>query len=264
MQTIRNRESAQRSRNQRKVHLTTLESRVLELQDRNEALESELRDLRGSRTNSPLTTAVSPPVTATSTTLTLADIAPPPTGVDVKPVLGTSAPTTTATPELALLRDRVAQLEAILTQLVPLLSPLPAPCTPSPLSLPTANLPVTAAIGIPTQSDNILHLDFQPRTDIAGLTSTLLARHPAAVATLRPGRMALQRARTSMVSRTHSVSRGCYVSSGMINTVARIVLASARLRDWTPSSARSPTRRKMFEARRVGRKGIRQSLKRMW
>ncbi|KAK8846867.1 hypothetical protein IAR55_005957 [Kwoniella newhampshirensis] len=152
--TIRNRESAQRSRNQRKAHLAYLETRVMELEEENRALKrgelstpsprpaSNATLSPGSssgREASPAQSVMSlandlgiPTELVSGTGVKLSNVAPPPADLhleDVKPVIAASpsratTPTTTQDPLIELraanaaLRERVSLLENLVKQVV--------------------------------------------------------------------------------------------------------------------------------------------------
>lgn len=147
LQTIRNRESAQRSRNQRKAHLAWLEARVVELEAENRALRSGSAPSTPSKTresspaNSVLSLAsdlgIPPEIVSAGGGVSLATVAPPSADVlvDIKPVVEAPATPTPAQPpqaqimtpmppsnpadmhvENAALRWRVSMLENIVKQ----------------------------------------------------------------------------------------------------------------------------------------------------
>ncbi|KAL1409722.1 hypothetical protein Q8F55_003718 [Vanrija albida] len=109
--TIRNRESAQRSRNQRKAHLAWLEQRVVELEAENRVLRT------GSTPSSPMKTRESSPansivslasdlgipaeIVSAGGGVNLATVAPPPADVqeDIKPFISTTVAPPTEAPE---------------------------------------------------------------------------------------------------------------------------------------------------------------------
>ncbi|EKD02045.1 hypothetical protein A1Q2_03745 [Trichosporon asahii var. asahii CBS 8904] len=102
--TIRNRESAQRSRNQRKAHLAWLEARVVELEAENRALRtgsapsSPAKTRESSPANSVLSLAsdlgIPPEIVTAGGGVNLATVAPPPAHVleDIKPSIDPTAP----------------------------------------------------------------------------------------------------------------------------------------------------------------------------
>ncbi|EAL17558.1 hypothetical protein CNBM1240 [Cryptococcus deneoformans B-3501A] len=209
--TIRNRESAQRSRNARKAHVAWLEKRVVEL-------EAENRSLKGEPPTStdPVPTAATPepaaqppareastehdvlsfandlgiPAEVVSSGVSLSNVAPPPSSVDVdvKPIIEPS-PLTLASPAVVLtsnddlmaiktenanLRQRVTLLENLVKQVVAIanFSP-PVPST-------SQRTPVNQFASLPAQSS----LDWSSTlsaTSIlpAGLSSTLSPGLPA-------------------------------------------------------------------------------------
>ncbi|RSH83810.1 hypothetical protein EHS25_005425 [Saitozyma podzolica] len=166
--TIRNRESAQRSRNQRKAHLVWLEARVGELEAENRALRGDApppttSSRMGSSTydsntreNSPAQSVMSfandlgipPEIVSGSGGVNLASVAPPPADLDVivedvKPTLPLPTPTfaapmtapvvdsmTALHAENAALRERVVLLENLVKQVVALSSLSTVPAVP--------------------------------------------------------------------------------------------------------------------------------------
>jgi len=144
--TIRNRESAQRSRNQRKAHLAYLEVRVAELEKENRALrsgETPPPARSAEREASPAQSVISlandlgipHEIVSSSGGVNLATVAPPPADLDVKPVVTPASPMSTnvqATSsygdmsidsiqaENAALRERVGLLENLVKQVVAL------------------------------------------------------------------------------------------------------------------------------------------------
>ena len=170
---IRNRESAQRSRNQRKAHVAKLEERVKQLEDveeRLKELEEENAFLRSSSSSSgspPRSVrhglalserGASPALSVASSNLlpytgggvNLAAVAPPPRDLDmemdVKPTLPLLSDDTLAKVqgENAALRDRVARLEELVKHLTPLISlSLPPPTT---LTIPADPEPVAPVV----------------------------------------------------------------------------------------------------------------------
>ncbi|WVQ92387.1 hypothetical protein IAS59_006196 [Cryptococcus gattii] len=209
--TIRNRESAQRSRNARKAHVAWLEKRVVEL-------EAENRSLKGEPPTStdPVPTATTPEPTAqppareastehdvlsfandlgipseiVSSGVSLSNVAPPPSSVDVdvKPIIEPS-PLTLASPAVVLtsnddlmaiktenanLRQRVTLLENLVKQVVAIANFSP------PVSSTSQRTPVNQYASLPSQSS----LDWSSTlsaTSIlpAGLSSTLSPGLPA-------------------------------------------------------------------------------------
>ncbi|KAL0241952.1 hypothetical protein I308_106126 [Cryptococcus tetragattii IND107] len=209
--TIRNRESAQRSRNARKAHVAWLEKRVVEL-------EAENRSLKGEPPTStdPVPTAATPEATAqppareastehdvlsfandlgipseiVSSGVSLSNVAPPPSSVDVdvKPIIEPS-PLTLASPAVVLtsnddlmaiktenanLRQRVTLLENLVKQVVAIANFSP------PVSSTSQRTPVNQYASLPSQSS----LDWSSTlsaTSIlpAGLSSTLSPGLPA-------------------------------------------------------------------------------------
>ncbi|OXM76128.1 hypothetical protein C364_06232 [Cryptococcus neoformans Bt63] len=209
--TIRNRESAQRSRNARKAHVAWLEKRVVEL-------EAENRSLKGEPPTStdPVSAAATPEPTAqpltreastehdvlsfandlgipteiVSSGVSLSNVAPPPSSVDVdvKPIIEPS-PLTLASPAVVLtsnddlvaiktenasLRQRVTLLENLVKQVVAIanFSP-PVPST-------SQRTPVNQFASLPSQSS----LDWSSTLSAtsvlpAGLSSTLSPGLPA-------------------------------------------------------------------------------------
>ncbi|WWC59408.1 uncharacterized protein I303_101963 [Kwoniella dejecticola CBS 10117] len=154
--TIRNRESAQRSRNQRKAHLVYLEKRVVELEAENKALKGgETMSISGSPTSpssysareaSPAQSVISlandlgiPSVLVNGTGVRLSNVAPPPADLemeDVKPNIQQSPVPTSHQPlpqtgfatnstqldqlkaENSALRERISLLENLVKQVV--------------------------------------------------------------------------------------------------------------------------------------------------
>lgn len=165
--TIRNRESAQRSRNQRKAHLVFLEQRVNELEAENRALRAgETPPPRAStsssaeREASPAQSVISlandlgipPEIVSSSGGVSLANVAPPPADLetDVKPIIAPPSPVPVPQPtafgevtlthlqsENASLKERIGLLENLVKQVVALanLSGLPT-TTPTPVPPP--------------------------------------------------------------------------------------------------------------------------------
>ena len=145
-QTIRNRESAQRSRNQRKAHLAYLEVRVAELEKENRALRSgetppptRSAEREASPANSVISLAndlgIPPEIVSSSGGVNLATVAPPPADLDVKPVVAPASPPLTNVQgpplfgdmtinslqaENAAIRERVGLLENLVKQVVAL------------------------------------------------------------------------------------------------------------------------------------------------
>ena len=247
-QTIRNRESAQRSRNQRKEEFSSLKARVIQLEAENKALKSA----------SP--PPASPERTVDSLTMpltggmNLASVAPPPADLDmdVKPVTGLvdvkpdlpvlesfnqTLSTASLQAENTALRERVALLENLVKQVVALsdlggISALPTSdkhMTQSPLFDPDDSSPVDwDAVFTHSAPDIGLDATLSPAypTPLPSSTSTEprpnpLARHPAAVATPSPDG-SLQRARSSLV-----------VTTERLGMAARVVVALARRKGWT-------------------------------
>lgn len=161
IQTIRNRESAQRSRNQRKAHLANLEVRVAELERENRALRGETtgntpppssrsaeREVSPAQSVISLANDLGLPHDMVTYGVNLATVAPPPRdlddNVDVKPVVAAPSPArpTASTfvdvpalqSENAALRERIGLLENLVKQVVALsnLGGLPQSAPPAP------------------------------------------------------------------------------------------------------------------------------------
>lgn len=282
--TIRNRESAQRSRNQRKAHLSDLEERVQQLEAENARLkESPIRDPSPSQSVFlPLDTAIN-----------LADVIPPPLdlGIDIKPIIqptekcqdGLEAEKLKA--ENMALRERVTLLEGLVKQVVALsnlggLEPtLTDIVTPDCTTLFTSSeQPTTTTTLSPT-----LSLDFTlpppNQTQLrAESTEDNLACHPAvmAISGLVPpqtSRETQQRARkcSTLISCKREIQKkGSMVVEGMkemdgerLGMVARVVVALARRRGWVNFSSlnNNNNTRQSRESRRWRRVGRRNGMK---
>ncbi|RSH88038.1 uncharacterized protein EHS24_000563 [Apiotrichum porosum] len=185
--TIRNRESAQRSRNQRKAHLSWLEARVVELENENRALRTggtapstPCKTRESSPANSIVSLAsdlgIPPEIVSAGGGVNLATVAPPPADVDIediKPRIPTSVPDmiSIATPQLSImeqapstdlatenmhLRWRVSMLENIVKQAAAYFS---------------SNTPIDMATAPPPHPMMEVHTPSPPR--IAGMDATL-------------------------------------------------------------------------------------------
>ncbi|KAL7418621.1 hypothetical protein Q5752_007079 [Cryptotrichosporon argae] len=209
--TIRNRESAQRSRNQRKAHLAWLEARVVELEAENRALRTGAPVSTPSAAPSGASVASTPvreasptqsvvslandmglPPDIVGTGVSLADLAPPPADlqfdVDVKPVVplpsAALAPATAGThadalrTENAALRERIGLLENLVKQVVALSSFTPAPVlAPAPVdSLAAVTFATdTFPLGEPSAIvdwDSFTQPDLAPELSQDSITST--------------------------------------------------------------------------------------------
>ncbi|ORX34432.1 hypothetical protein BD324DRAFT_635899 [Kockovaella imperatae] len=158
--TIRNRESAQRSRNQRKAHMSYLETRVAELEAENKALRGSTRE------PSPTLTTVS-----FSDTVNLASVAPPPRDLDIKPTIEELPTLSSLQAENASLRERIALLENLVKQVVA----------------------VSNLGGLDKPADVTVSPSLAPAIPLVIPSSTDLTCHPAAMAT--SDSLALQRVR---------------------------------------------------------------------
>lgn len=140
MQIIRNRESAQRSRNQRKAHLAWLEVRVVELEKENKLLRegsaaSPTAAASSSKTrptavatvsdaSSPLLSVDTLDLVGTATRtggINLAEVAPPPPGIsavdNLNPAQGSPSMVERLRAENAALRSRLSFLEGLVQQI---------------------------------------------------------------------------------------------------------------------------------------------------
>nr|ADE10085.1 bZIP 1 [Tremella fuciformis] len=195
---IRNRESAQRSRNQRKAHVAELEERVKAVQvleERVKELEEENASLRSSSSYSSAGSpsrsvrlserGVSPALSVASSSMlpytgggvNLAAVAPPPRDldmeVDVKPTLALLGDDTLAKVqgENAALRDRVARLEELVKHLTPLISlSIPPPTTLIPAADPAPV--VNTAPEVPAAADAFDIAAFLDQTTTTTPTTT--------------------------------------------------------------------------------------------
>ncbi|KAK4684172.1 hypothetical protein P7C73_g6027, partial [Tremellales sp. Uapishka_1] len=304
--TQRNRESAQRSRNQRKAHLVDLERRVVELEEENRRLRSgsahtsppPFRETSPAQSVMSLASELGIPAELVGGGVNLANVAPPPSGMnldeDVKPFVPVSS--TLPLPasgdalgmerlkvENTILRERVVSLEHLVKQVVAL-SPFGATPSASTTTTTTAShLPtpistiltaVEPAPPTPTIDWDAFFSQPQPTgpastfdqsisptlspppfpitlsdTTVPSLDSSTLesnlARHPAAVAT-SSSEESLQRARQQLISN---------VGEQRLRTVARVVVALAKLRGWSNLSPSRTRKRACWpENRCLGRR----------
>ena len=239
-QTIRNRESAQRSRNQRKVHLVSLEERVIALEARNAVLEQENTLLRSTSTTSTTPSSPAPassfalsPISATH--VALADVAPPPNHLGIGLAPSTQFNRVAAPLEIDILRDRVTQLEAMLQAVIPLIS--------------ITSVAPASALGL----DTTLSPRIYPISDSATIQpiSTPLARHPAVVATASSlDDASLQRARVSTLPPSLEKDE----TLRKVRVVARLVVGLARVRGWDEKSLAGRGLSRSMRSRRVWRR----------
>jgi len=253
LKTIRNRESAQRSRNQRKVHLSYLEVRVAELEAENASLKTDtpLSDTASKtplKFDLPLDSAANLPANCLSPLDNRVEDVPPQPFPD-----GTIA---TLLAENAGLKERVGILENLVKQAFAL-SNLSNPSTITTIDPSSTSFSYSTDQPIdwnalfaqppPTATSISTNTAYEP---YSGLETTLfpsfapnppivlslqdepfnLARHPAAVATMPKHGMSLQRARTCLIPSEMSTVR--------LRMVAKVVVALARRRGWTKLSSR--------------------------
>ena len=309
-QTIRNRESAQRSRNQRKAHLANLEHRVAELERENRALRGESGSTpppsrSAEREVSPANSVMSlandlglpHEMVSSSGGVNLATVAPPPADldvdVDVKPIvtaaaalspprLPSTAPVfadvTALQNENSALRERIGLLENLVKQVVALSNlgglptTAPAPVQPeaaSPDSVQAFDWDTLVAPAQPSRLETTLSPSMYPTQPLDAVAQTAvvksetsemnLACHPAAVVTCATPSQALQRARNPSSLETLEMT------SARMETMARVVIAMARLRGWDEirSTSTSMRLRSMSDKRRLRSARSRQACLRM-
>ncbi|EIW68800.1 hypothetical protein TREMEDRAFT_57223 [Tremella mesenterica DSM 1558] len=268
---IRNRQSAQRSRNQRKAHVTYLEDRVKYLEQENQRLRGDSPSLPQSpiSTSSSLSPVVpaSPARSVVSLTsgITLSDIAPAPKDmdVDVKPVIpvtSSSAQPTQASgleestlfkamrEENALWRERVSKLEELVKSLTGLIQ------LPTPTSAISAEIPASPLV--PVDAFDITAF-LEPIIPDTGAAMEVTPTHPSGLqTTLSPALSPLEKTSPSLTAITFSNSNVTETTpsstSTEIDTLARHPAEVATLPPFTglrraPQRARimSTTSRKM-------------------
>jgi hypothetical protein len=275
LQTIRNRESAQRSRNQRKAHLVYLEQRVAELEAENRALLAAPGYSTPARASSPerecspaqsvLSIAhdlgIAPEIVSSSGGVHLASVLPPPADLDVKPVIPASPLSLAALPPISVeqlaaenqgLKERVGLLTNLVRQLVALTN-LDSSNLAAPVAQPSSHPWQTSAVA-PTLSPNLFPT--LPTQLPQSVNEMSLASHPAVMVTRAstPSR-ALQR------TRNPTFLTPLEPTLGRLAMVAKVVIQLARLRGltsdpsspssmWTLCSHRTTNRATKLNARR--------------
>jgi hypothetical protein len=241
---MRNRESAQRSRNQRKNEMVYLQSRVQELEEENKRLREQTPSTASSSSPSGSTSTLRLATPEQKVLSLVGDLGLPPSMVSAGVNLSSVAPQST---EMAVL-ERITMLESMVKQVVALsdLSGMNAKSPTTKPSFDTLALPQATDVFDfnsfvnPTVDDNsslpITQSSPTLTTPTWSSTNTNsihpIACHSAAVATsdlpLSGKGEAQQRAKGTGLNLHPSL-----ITKERLSLVARVVVASAKMRGWT-------------------------------